>query len=132
LIAATLTNCWCNKINRDPIIQLANYPVGILGDGYKALKVGTNTVLVLNFLRRVFSHILTEDPFRLFDKILAENAAQHPSAILVDFHGEATSDKIVFGWHANGRTSAVWGTHTHVPTLDERILPNGDAYTTDV
>lgn len=114
------------------IIRPANYPKGTPGDGYKLFTVGTKSVLVINFLGRVFSDVHADDPFRLFDKILAENAIHKPSAILVDFHGEATSEKIAFGWYADGRASAIWGTHTHVATRDERILPNGMAYISDV
>ncbi len=117
---------------RDIIIRPANYPKSVPGEGYKLLTVGAKSVLVVNFLGRVFSDIHTEDPFRLFDKILAENMHRNPSVILVDFHGEATSEKIAFGWHADGRASAVWGTHTHVATRDDCILPDGTGYITDV
>lgn len=117
---------------RDLIIRPANYPIGTPGEGYKLLTVGAKSVLVINFLGRVFSDIHTDDPFRLFDKILAENTHRNPSAVLVDFHGEATSEKVAFGWYADGRASAVWGTHTHVATRDERILPDGTGYITDV
>ncbi|MFH1047811.1 MAG: TIGR00282 family metallophosphoesterase, partial [Patescibacteria group bacterium] len=121
-----------DKKYSERIIRPANYPIGTPGDGWKLFTVGAKSVLVINFLGRVFSDIHTDDPFRLFDKILAENVSRKPSAILVDFHGEATSEKIAFGWHADGRASAVWGTHTHVATRDERILPGGTAYITDV
>lgn len=114
------------------IIRPANYPPGTPGDGWKLFTVGAKKVLVVNFLGRVFSEILTDEPFRLFDKILAENAHHNPAAVLVDFHGEATSEKIAFGWYADGRAAAVFGTHTHVATRDERILPEGTAYITDV
>ncbi len=116
----------------DKIIRPANYPVSIPGEGAKLLTVGTKNVLVLNFLGRVFSRVLTSDPFRSFDELLALHAHKKPSVILVDFHGDATSERVAFGWHADGRATAVWGTHTHVPTRDERILPGGTAYITDV
>jgi len=116
----------------DRLLRPANYPAGAPGEGAKFLTIGTKNVLVLNFLGRVHSKVLTDDPFRCFDELVARNAHRKPSVILVDFHGEATSEKTAFGWHAAGRVSAVWGTHTHVPTRDERILPNGTAYITDV
>ncbi|MEA3249770.1 MAG: TIGR00282 family metallophosphoesterase [Patescibacteria group bacterium] len=116
----------------DVIVRPANYPQDVPGKGWNLFTVGAKSVLVINFLGRVFSGVLTEDPFRLFDKIIAETANRRPYAVLVDFHGEATSEKIAFGWHADGRAAAIWGTHTHVPTRDERVLPGGTAYITDI
>ena len=116
----------------DKLIRPANYPLGTPGEGSKFLSVGTKNVLVVNLLGRVFSKVLTDDPFRTFDDILAQHAHRKPSVILVDFHGDATSERTAFGWHAAGRATAVWGTHSHVPTRDERILPGGTAYITDV
>jgi metallophosphoesterase (TIGR00282 family) len=72
-----------------------------------------------------------EDPFRCIDEILQNNARLAP-VIIVDMHGEATSEKTAMGWYLDGRTSVVYGTHTHVPTADERVLPSGTAYITDV
>jgi metallophosphoesterase (TIGR00282 family) len=116
----------------DIIVRPANYPQDIPGKGWNLFTLGAKSVLVINFLGRVFSETLTEDPFRLFDSIIAETASRRPYAVLVDFHGEATSEKTAFGWHADGRAAAVWGTHTHVPTRDERVLPGGTAYITDI
>ena len=70
-------------------------------------------------------------PFRKIDQLLAETAAVTPITV-IDFHGEATSEKQAFGWYVAGRASVVVGTHTHVPTADERILPGGTAYITDL
>lgn len=116
----------------EKLIRPANYPPGTPGDGARLLAVGSRNVLVVNLLGRVFSRVMTEDPFRAFDAILAEHAPRKPSFVLVDFHGDATSEKTAFGWYADGRAAAVWGTHTHVPTRDERLLPGGTAYITDV
>jgi metallophosphoesterase (TIGR00282 family) len=116
----------------DVIVRPANYPADVPGKGWNLFTVGAKTVLMVNFLGRVFSDVLTEDPFKTFDRILAETADRKPYAVLVDFHAEATSEKTAFGWHADGRTTAVWGTHTHVATSDERILPGGTAYITDI
>ncbi len=116
----------------DKLIRPANYPVGIPGAGSKLLTVGSKNVLVINLLGRVFSRVLSDDPFRIFDETLAAHAHAKPSVVLVDFHGDATSEKTAFGWHAAGRASAVWGTHSHVPTRDDRVLPGGTAYITDI
>lgn len=116
----------------DIIIRPANYPSSVPGKGWNLFTVGAKSVLVVNFLGRVFSDVMTDDPFRLFDRIIAETADRRPYAVLADFHGEATSEKIAFGWHADGRAAAIWGTHTHVPTRDERVLPGGTAYITDI
>lgn len=116
----------------DKLIRPANYPPGTPGEGSKLLSIGTKNVLVVNLLGRVYSKVLSGDPFRTFDEILAQNAPRKPSVVLVDFHGDATSERVAFGWHADGRATAVWGTHTHVPTRDERVLPGGTAYITDV
>jgi len=119
----------------DRLIRPANYPVGSAGEGSKFLTVGTKNVLVVNLMGRVFNKMTVEDPFRTFDDIYAasvRSSAQAPHVILVDFHGDATSEKTAFGWHAAGRATAVWGTHTHVPTRDDRLLPGGTAYISDI
>ena len=74
-----------------------------------------------------------DDPFRKADELLAQIAARSKAkVILLDIHGEATSEKVALGWYLDGRVTAVLGTHTHIPTADERILPNGTAFQTDV
>ena len=112
-----------------PLIRPANYPEGTPGRGH--IRVG-NT-LVLNLMGRVFMNTL-DCPFRAADRLLEEQASgpNAPKVIIVDFHGEATSEKQAMGWYLDGRVSAVVGTHTHVPTADTRILPNGTAFVTDL
>lgn len=83
---------------------------------------------VINLQGRVFMQH-TEDPFRSADELLKQVTSK---VILVDFHAEATSEKIALGWYLDGRVTAVLGTHTHVPTADNRVLPKGTAYQTDV
>ena len=83
---------------------------------------------VINLQGRVFM-ASNDDPFRTADQLLKQIQAQ---VTVVDMHAEATSEKISLGWYLDGRVSAVVGTHTHVPTADERVLPNGTAYITDV
>jgi len=115
-------------LNRsDQILRPANYPESVPGKGYAIHTVKGCKILILNLEGRVFMKSL-ECPFRTADKILD---SFHGKIILVDFHAEATSEKIALGWHLDGRVSAVLGTHTHVQTADERILPQGTAYITD-
>jgi metallophosphoesterase (TIGR00282 family) len=85
---------------------------------------------VIDLMGRVFMNG-TNDPFHLATALV--NQAQiKAKVIVVDFHAEATSEKVAMGWHLDGRVTAVLGTHTHIPTADQRILPNGTAYQTDV
>jgi metallophosphoesterase (TIGR00282 family) len=112
------------------LLRPANYPAGVPGRGaYVARTSGDQPVGVLNVMGRVFMlHI--DDPFAV---VLAEiEAMRHwTRVIVVDFHAEATSEKVAMGWHLDGKVTAVFGTHTHVQTADERILPNGTAVITD-
>jgi hypothetical protein len=107
-----------------PILRPLNYPPGVPGRGIH--RVGR--VTVLNLIGRTFM-APADDPFRAVDAVLAEVGTE--SIVFVDFHAEATSEKQAFGWYVDGRVSAVVGTHTHVPTADARILPQGTAYVTD-
>ena len=110
-----------------PLIRPANYP-DAPGRGYLI----QNGVMVLNLMGRVFMPTL-DCPFRTANAILEDQKAEQPlRAILVDFHAEATSEKQGMGWYLDGKVSAVLGTHTHVGTVDARILPKGTAYLTDV
>ena len=110
-----------------PLIRPANYPQAP-GQGYWI----EGDVMVLNLMGRVFMPAL-DCPFRTATRILEEvQQAENPKIIVVDFHAEATSEKQAMGWYLDGRVSAVLGTHTHVGTVDTRILPKGTAYLTDV
>ena len=97
---------------------------GVIEDGPE---IGT-PYAVVNLMGRVFMNG-TNDPFHAANEILTRIKAR---IILVDFHAEATSEKVAMGWHLDGRVTAVLGTHTHIPTADERVLPGGTAYQTDV
>ncbi len=115
--------------NEPALLRPLNYPPSTPGRGY-LIKKG---VLVVNLLGRVFiGHF--DCPFRAMDQLLAELGTERkpPSAIIVDFHAEATSEKVAMGRYLDGRVSAVLGTHTHVGTIDVRILPGGTAYVTDI
>lgn len=113
------------------VIRPANYPPGTPGIGEKILTIGVTSVLVVNLMGRVFFKQQFDDPFRMLDEILARHASETFAAIFVDFHAEATSEKVAFGWYAAGRVSGICGTHTQVATADWRILPGGTAYVTD-
>lgn len=113
------------------LLRPANYPPGTPGLGYNIYqaKNGEN-VAVINLQGRIFMTSI-DCPFRAADRIIAE-VSQTTKLIFVDFHAEATSEKQALGWYLNGRVSGVFGTHTHVPTADERILPGGTAFISDV
>lgn len=115
-----------------PLIRPANYPANMAGTGHKILMLGKNSLLVINLNGRVFIDGEFASPFQTIDDILSQYAGKKVDGILVDFHAEATSEKVAFGHHVDGRVAAVLGTHTHVPTADETILPHGTAYITDV
>lgn len=108
------------------ILRPLNYPPGVPGRGYW-IKEG---VLVVNLVGRTFMANY-DCPFRAMDQLLAE-LADRPPVVIIDFHAEATSEKVALGQYLDGRVSAVLGTHTHVGTVDARLLPKGTAYITDV
>jgi 2',3'-cyclic-nucleotide 2'-phosphodiesterase len=113
------------------LLRPANYPNGVPGRGTGVFKLGNGKKIgVLNLEGRVFMRNL-ECPFRVGEKEVEKLKAETP-IILVDFHAEATSEKMALAWFLNGRVSAVLGTHTHVQTADERVQSGGTAYITDV
>ncbi len=109
-----------------PILRPLNYPPGVPGRGY----LSQHGVLVVNLIGRTFIGNF-DCPFRAMDKLLDEIKPK-PAVVVVDFHAEATSEKVAMGRYLDGRVSAVLGTHTHVGTIDTRILPQGSAYVTDI
>ncbi len=112
------------------LIRPANYPPGTPGNGFWSGMIGNVSVAVLNLMGRVFMPP-SDDPFRTVDRVL-ESLPAETKVKIVDMHAEATSEKVAMGWYLDGRVSAVVGTHTHVQTADERILPSGTAYLSDV
>jgi metallophosphoesterase (TIGR00282 family) len=120
-------------IDEEPrLIRPVNFPAGTPGFGYHVVRrSGRPVMAVVQAHGRVFSPLLLDCPFRGLEEVVEELRRITP-VILVDFHGEATSEKVAMGWHLDGRVSAVIGTHTHVQTADEVILPGGTAYLTDV
>jgi len=112
------------------LLRPANYPAGVPGRGSYVAQTGDGRAVgVINVMGRVFM-LNIDDPFAV---VLREiDAIRHRTrVIIVDFHAEATSEKVAMGWHLDGKVTAVLGTHTHVQTADERVLPGGTAYLTD-
>src|SRR6266566_1254731 len=113
------------------LLRPANYPAGAPGNGsYLARARSGQSVGVVNVMGRVFM-LSIDDPFAVVLREI-EALRQRARVIFVDFHAEATSEKMAMGWHLDGKVTALIGTHTHVQTADDRILPKGTAYLTDV
>ena len=118
-------------IRKQPrLVRPANYPPNTPGSGFWTGEVNGTQVAVINLMGRVFMPP-SDDPFRIADQVVGA-LPEKATVRLVDMHAEATSEKVAMGWHLDGRVSAVVGTHTHVQTADERILPQGTAYLTDL
>jgi metallophosphoesterase (TIGR00282 family) len=115
------------------LLRPANFPAGTPGAGWRLHPLaGGTSVLVVNLMGRLFMDAL-DDPFARLETLLAQYPlGRAATAIVVDFHAEATSEKMAFGHFADGRVSAVIGTHTHVPTADQQILPGGTAFVSDI
>ncbi|MDP6647636.1 MAG: TIGR00282 family metallophosphoesterase [Dehalococcoidales bacterium] len=109
-----------------PILRPLNYPPGAPGRGY----ISRDGVLVVNLIGRTFIGSF-DCPFQTIDKLLTE-LKPNPPIIIVDFHAEATSEKMAMGRYLDGRVSAILGTHTHVGTIDAQVFPQGSAYVTDI
>lgn len=128
---------WGNKellsfIDEDKrIIRPANYTPGVPGHGWRSFEVKGQKIAVCNIIGRIFMDP-SQCPFNTMNQILAEIQEAGIKTVLVDFHAEATSEKIAMGWYLDGRVSAIFGTHTHVQTNDARLLNKGTAYITDI
>lgn len=128
---------WDNKdvfnfiYDENRMTRPANYPVDAPGSGYQIVQVNADSSIgILNISGRTFMPAL-DCPFRTADMLINE-IKKTTKIIVVDFHAEATSEKVAMGWYLDGKVSIVAGTHTHVQTADEKILPNGTAYITDL
>lgn len=128
----TFNNYEINKLFDEdfPIIRPANLPPETAGEGYLITDFFGIKIAVINLLGRVYMECV-DCPFRKADSII-EKIKDEADIILVDFHAEATSEKIAMGFYLDGKASAVFGTHTHIQTADEKILDGGTAYITDV
>ncbi|MBQ8173873.1 MAG: YmdB family metallophosphoesterase [Clostridia bacterium] len=112
------------------VLRPANYPPEVPGAGYAILDAKGYRLLVMNAVGRVEMEP-SDCPFRAVDKILDREEGNYDLAML-DFHAEASGEKMAMGYYLDGRVQAVYGTHTHVPTADEQILPHGTGYITDI
>jgi len=124
---------FAQQIDRLPfVLRPANFHASQPGRGYGIFKTEDGTeICVIDVIGRVFVGTPSDCPFAAVDRILAE-VQPRCKVVFVEIHGEATSEKIAMGRHLEGRVTAVWGTHTHVPTADERVLPGGTAFQCDV
>ena len=120
------------KFIDDPkIIRPANYPEDVVGKGYEIYNCKDKKIAVINLLGRVDIGVLSENPFLVAKKII-EQIKDKVDIIIIDFHAEATAEKIAMGHYLDGDITAIFGTHTHVQTADEKILPKGTGYITDI
>lgn len=118
-------------IDHPQLIRPANYPKGVVGKGYNIYTCQNKKIAVVNLMGRVDINVLTENPFIRVKEII-EKIQNKVDMIFVDFHAEATAEKIAMGYFLDGKVTAVFGTHTHVQTADEKILPQGTGYITDI
>ena len=119
-----------SRLEEDPyLLRPANYTGRMPGRGYGVYDCGRIQLGVMNLIGRCDLDFHAENPFTTADRLLKQ---EKPRFVLVDFHAEATSEKLALGYYLDGWVSALWGTHTHVPTADEQILPKGTGYITDL
>lgn len=117
-------------IDNSNIVRPANYSKGLPGYGYRIIEKQNKKIAVINLICRTFmAGVLSDNPFLCADKLLSRINAD---IIMVDFHGEATAEKIAMGHYLDGRITGIFGTHTHVATADESILTHGTGYITDI
>lgn len=120
-----------NIIDNKNLLRPANYPRDVLGNRYGIYECNGKKIAVINLIGRVDMNVLSENPFIVVSDII--NQIKNKSdAIIVDFHAEATAEKIAMGYYLDGKVTCVFGTHTHVATADETILEKGTAYITDI
>ncbi len=116
----------------DPkLIRPANYPEGVVGKGYGIYECKGKKIAVINLIGRTEVNVLSENPFIKANEILKEIEGK-ADIIIVDFHAEATAEKVAMGYHLDGKVTAIFGTHTHIQTADEKLLDKGTAYITDI
>lgn len=118
-------------IDHPKLLRPANYPEGVVGKGYSIYKCGDKKIGVINLIGRVDINVLSENPF-IIGKEIVNKIKNEVDIIVVDFHAEATAEKIAMARYLDGKITAIFGTHTHVQTADEQILPNGTGYITDI
>lgn len=115
----------------DDLIRPLNMPKKAPGKGFSIKNINGKNICVLNLMGRVFMDYNLDNPFNVFDEFY-KSFKDKFDLLVVDFHGEASSEKYAFGYYADSRATFVFGTHTHVPTCDERVLPNGTGFISDI
>lgn len=120
-----------NFIDHPKLLRPANYPKGVVGKGYNIYNCKDKKIAVINLIGRVDINVLSENPF-LVAKDIVEKIKDKVDMIFIDFHAEATAEKIALGHYLDGQVTAVYGTHTHVQTADEDIFEKGTAFITDI
>jgi len=118
-------------IDEEKLIRPANYPKGLVGKGYNIYNCKNKKIAVINLLGRTNMGILAENPFLEADSII-EKIKGKVDYIIIDFHAEATAEKIALAHYLDGKVNIIFGTHTHVQTADEMVLSKGTAYITDI
>ena len=118
-------------IDHPKLIRPANYPKGVVGKGYNIYNCKDKKIAVINLIGRVDINVLSENPF-ILAKELVQKLQNKVDMIFIDFHAEATAEKIALGYYLDGKVTAIYGTHTHVQTADETILEKGTAYISDI
>jgi len=118
-------------IDHPKLLRPANYPKDVVGKGYNIYHCKNKKIAVINLIGRVDMNVLSDNPF-ILAKQLVEKLNQEVDIIIIDFHAEATAEKIALGYFLDGKVTAIFGTHTHVQTSDEQILDKGTAYITDI
>lgn len=118
-------------IDNPKLLRPANYSKGVVGKGYGIYECKCKKIGVINLIGRTDMNVLSENPFTLAND-LVNSLADKTDMIIIDFHAEATAEKIAMGMYLDGRITALYGTHTHVQTADEQIFDNGTAYITDI
>ena len=118
-------------INDEKLLRPANYPLNVPGKGYRIYNCNDKKICVVNLIGRTDMNVLSENPFLKIQEILNEIKGK-ADIIILDFHAEATAEKIAMGYYLDGKITAMFGTHTHVQTADEQILEHGTGYITDI
>lgn len=116
-------------IENPKLIRPANYSKGLPGHGYTIIEKKGKRIAVINLIGRTDMGVLSDNPFTCMDNILSKIEAD---IIIIDFHAEATAEKLAMSYYLDGKVNIIFGTHTHVQTADEKILPNGTGYITDI
>ena len=120
-----------NIIDNKKLLRPANYPKDVLGNGYGIYECNGKKIAVINLIGRASMNVLSDNPFVTANEII-DKIKDQVDAIIIDFHAEATAEKIAMGYYLDGKITCLFGTHTHVATADETILENGTAYITDI